>query len=358
MPFMGLWLKSRGLDADEIGIIIAIPHVMKVITAPYISQLADRREEYWRPLIICTAVSLFFFAFYFVAEGFWVIFLVSLAVNSFMPAMMPLFETITLNQMRKYNLNYGPVRAVGSASFIVATIWFGLYLKNNSIEHVIWASFIALAFFLMTATILPRGNKKIRSNDSESSKPISELLKDNRFALFLLIVGLIQMSHGVYYAMGSIHWDQAGLGEDVIGFLWAVGILAEIIIFVFCEKLFSRINVYYLLILVAVAGSVRWVVIATSFSISNLFFVQLFHGLTYGAAHLVAIKYIKSDIPEKYSGTAQSLYTALPMGIAMAISTYLGSVAYGAIGFNAFYIMSGLCLCSIICSVIALRLNK
>ncbi len=359
VPFLGLWLKSRGLTASEIGIIIAIPHIMKIISAPVISQMADKREEYWRPLMICTGISLFFFSFYFIANNFLTIFMVSVAVSLVMPAMMPLLETITLNQVRRCNLNYGRIRSVGSLSFIVATLSFGLFLKSNSVDYVIWATFIALALFLITALFLPRGNRRLSSTfDQDKSRPIRIMLVNRDFIIFLVIVGLLQMSHGVYYSMGSIHWKENGIEEDIIGLLWAIGVIAEIGIFVFCDKLISRFNTYYFLIIIALFGALRWGIIAVSFSVPLLLVTQLIHGLTYGAAHLVAIKYISSNISDKYSGTAQSLYSALPLGFAMAVSTYLGSVAYGAAGYYAYYLMSGLCVFAIIISVFALRLRK
>ena len=96
-PFWGMWLKNKGLSPSEIGIIIALPYIMKIFIAPLISQAADRRDEYFRPLLIFALLGIFFSTFYFIGTGFWALLLITFAVNLFLPALTPLLETITVS---------------------------------------------------------------------------------------------------------------------------------------------------------------------------------------------------------------------------------------------------------------------
>lgn len=350
-PFWAIWLKSKGLSASEIGIIIALPHIMKIFIAPLVSQAADHAQEYWRPLFICTCLTVILSTFYFVADGFWMILLISVAVNIFLPALMPLLETITTRQTVKHQLNYGRIRSFGSLSFILAAIFFGWVLKNNSIDTVLWGTYGSLIFILITVIFLPRGNNKIIKKVNDTHFPLKKLLLNGNFILFLLNVGFLQMSHGVYYAMGSIYWKEGGIEEDIIGLLWAVGVIAEIIIFIFFGKYFSKITPRYIFAFIGVFGAIRWAVMAMTLSVPVLFFIQILHGLTFGASHLGAIYYLSSRIPEQYAGSAQSLYTALPLGLGMGLSTYFGSVLYENIGGDAYYAMSILCIMTIFVSL-------
>ena len=44
LPFFPLWLESRGLDASAIGVVIAVPMVVRIIFTPIIGHQADRRS--------------------------------------------------------------------------------------------------------------------------------------------------------------------------------------------------------------------------------------------------------------------------------------------------------------------------
>ena len=132
-PFWGMWLKNKGLSASEIGIIIALPYIMKIIIVPLISQAADKREEYWRPLLISAILGTFFSTFYFIGTGFWQLLMITFAVNLFLPALTPLLETITVSQALKHTLNYGRIRSFGSFSFIVASVVLGIFLNHTQL---------------------------------------------------------------------------------------------------------------------------------------------------------------------------------------------------------------------------------
>ena len=349
-PFWAMWLENKGLSPSEIGIIIAVPHFMKIFMAPLISQAADRRDEYWRPLIICTSLSVLFSAFYFVVADFWPLFFITVAVNISMPAIMPLLETITVSQTTKHHLNYGWIRSFGSASFIVASVFMGWFLKSNSVDYVVWVSFGCLCLIFISALFLPRGNKKISSKSSNTS-PIIDLLKQPNFIWFLCAVGLLQMSHGVYYSMGSIHWKNSGINEDIIGLLWAIGVIAEIAVFIFMGKIIDRTSTRLIFAIIGVLGALRWAVMGFSVSLPILFAVQLIHGLTFGASHFAAINYLSKNIDTKFSGSAQSLYTAFPLGLGMALSTYFGSLLFENFGGNAYYAMSLLCFLTVLLTI-------
>lgn len=357
-PFWALWLKDKGLSPSEIGAIIAVPHLMKIVVAPLISQAADKKEEYWRPLLICTGLNLLCSTFYFVAEDFWVLMIITIAVNITLPAVMPLLETVTVGQAVKHNLEYGQIRSVGSAAFIIAAVLFGWFLEKYDVAFVLWAIYTGMVFFTVSILFLPRGNKRSPRTPVNNNAPIKSLMMNKGFLWFLITVGFLQMSHGVYYAMSSIHWIEEGINEDTIGMLWGVGVIAEIGVFIFLGKLLSRNSYSTIFAVVGLIGVLRWTIMAVTVSVPLLIFAQLLHGLTYGASHLAAINYIKDRVPVEFAGSGQSLYTALPLGLGMAASTYFGSLFYEHFQAQAYLAMSALCLLAFFFSVLPVRRKK
>ena len=160
-PYWGIWLSAHNLSSGEIGMIIAVPHIMKIIVAPLVSQIADKHKQYWLPLALCTGISLILYSFYFFSDSLWSIFIITIAVNLFMPAMLPLLETITIGQAKKHDLNYGKIRALGSASFIFTSVLFGWILKNNSENAILLGIYACLVINFAAVFFLPRGNRKL-----------------------------------------------------------------------------------------------------------------------------------------------------------------------------------------------------
>lgn len=350
-PFWGLWLRAKGISPSEIGIIIALPYLMKIIIAPLISQFADKREEYWRPIMVTALSGFAFFTLYFFGEGFWQFLLITICVNLTFPAITPLLETITVSQAGKHDLDYGRIRSFGSFSFIAASVLFGWYLKENDTGDIIWAIYLSLLFLVLTIALLPRGNKKKRRDEPSMENPIKTLLSDKNFLIFLLVVGLLQMSHGVYYSLGSLYWAEQGLGEDTIGLLWGIGVIAEILFFVFCGKWIAEKPVMRIFALVGLLGSIRWAVMGMTVSLPILFVFQTVHALTYGASHLAAISYISRRVSREMGGSAQSLYSALPLGLGLGLATYVGGVLYETSGSLSYYAMAVLCFMAFVLSL-------
>ena len=57
MPFVPAWLAAKGLDAREIGIVLAAPMVVRVIVVPLATRLADRFGLLQRALIAAAVAS-------------------------------------------------------------------------------------------------------------------------------------------------------------------------------------------------------------------------------------------------------------------------------------------------------------
>ncbi|MDG1707758.1 MAG: 3-phenylpropionate MFS transporter [Emcibacteraceae bacterium] len=353
-PFWGMWLRSKGLSASEIGILIAIPYILKIFIAPFISQLADKRDEYWRPLVICVGAGLFFTTCYFWADDFWSLLIVTVLINLTMPAVVPLLETITVSQSDKNKLDYGRIRSFGSASFIVAAIIVGWLLKSQNVDNVLWYVIASLVLLFITVLLMPRGNKKRKEIKVDQESPIKKLLSNGEFVWFLIVVGLLQVSHGVFYSMGSIYWKEMGLGEDIIGLLWAIGVIAEILFFVFCGPWISKYPIALTFAVIGLMGTLRWTVLALTISLPILFVTQLLHGLTFGASHLIAIQYISKNVKSQFAGTAQSLYSSLPLGLGMGLSTYVGGIIYEKGQGDAYLAMAFLCAVAFLMSLVRL----
>jgi PPP family 3-phenylpropionic acid transporter len=163
-----------------------------------------------------------------------------------------------------------------------------------------------------------------------------------RLLWFLLAAALIQGSHGVYYAFGTLHWQRLGIADDVIAALWAEGVLAEIALFYWGATLLRRVGPLGLLALGGGAGLMRWSGTAFATALPALALLQLLHGFTFGAAHLGAMHHLARSVPAERAASGQALYTVVVGGVGPGLVALLAGALYGTAGGLAFLAMAAL----------------
>ena len=345
LPFFPVWMKARGLTATEIAIVFAIPVFAKVLMSPLVAAIADRTGK--RRLILSllafgatlAGINLnFISSFYAVLLG---VFILSLFWNP----ILPITEALAVTGARARGLDYGRMRLWGSLSFIVANLVGGWLLDQVGADASLYLIIGAFIFtFLMTLGLPPPGNVatpgRITLADQKSSID-RYMLRNPAFLGFLGIAALLQSSHAVYYLFSTLHWSATGLSSTVIGALWATGVAAEILLFVWSGQALRSFGTGGLMLIAAIAGIVRWTALGFDLSVFWLFPVQLLHAFTFAATHLAVINYIADKAPERLSGTAQSLNFAIT-GIAMSLATLAAGPLFLALSGKAYLVMAAL----------------
>jgi PPP family 3-phenylpropionic acid transporter len=341
LPFWPLWLASRGLGPAEIGVLAALPVWVKVAANPLVAGLADRLGERRRPMVVLALGALAGYGLFALADGFWPLFAISLLCGCFFMPLMPLAESLTLIESHARGFDYGRVRLWGSLAFIAASALAGRLLVGRPEELILWLVLGALALTLLAAVLLPD-----RRVPTSAVRPggLGRLLRSPVFLVFLASTGLIQASHAVLYGFGTLHWRAQGLSGGTIGWLWAIGVVAEILLFAGGAAAVRRLGPVGLIGLAAAAGVVRWTTTGLSAALPVLVVAQMLHALTFGAAHLGAMHFIARAVPAEISASAQSLYSALAMGAVAGIALMSSGALFGAVGASAFHAMAILAL--------------
>ena len=228
---------------------------------------------------------------------------------------------------------------MGFHSFIAGSLGAGLMIARGSSEIVLALLIGAAALNLIASAQLPAPRIK-RSRLVRAGW--RRLLLDRRQLLFLLAATAIQSSHSVYYGFGSLHWSTLGYSSETIGWLWAEGVVAEIALFAYGAPLLARLGPARLLVLAGGAGMLRWTVMAGAVSLPLLLAVQLLHALTFGAAHLGAMHFMARALPEEWSSTGQSLYSATVSGIGFGVVMAGSGQLYAGLGAISYLVMASL----------------
>jgi PPP family 3-phenylpropionic acid transporter len=352
MPYWPVYLESRGLTPTQIGLVLSSALWVKVIANPMIAQWADRRGERRRPMLLLCLVALAAYASFAFVDGFPGILFAGLFAGVAFAAIMPLGENVVLTVTYERGLDYGRLRLWGSLTFIVTAQAAGSLLLPFGAEFILWAVLALVLLALAACAALP----DVRPPQAERGQaPLLRLLLQPTFGLFLIAASLIQASHAVLYGFGTLHWRAIGISDGMIGWLWAEGVIAEVVLFAVSGWLVTRVGVAGLLALGAGAGLIRWLAFGLSGDLSVLVVMQVLHAFTFGATHLGAMHFIARAAPPAWSASAQSMYTAVSGGIAMGGGTWLAGLLYQQAGAQAFFASAAMSAGGLLLSLILAR---
>ncbi len=336
LPFMPAWLAAKGLDARDIGIVLAAPMVVRVVAVPLSTRLADRVAGL-RPALVAAAVaSVAGFALVGLSGQFVPILATYTLAAVLLAPVLPLTDAYALRGLRDRTRSYGSVRLWGSVTFIVANLGGGVLLARLGAINVIWVVTAALALNALAALALvplPRD-----APEPTPLRPVrASLWRVPAFAAVMLGASLIQASHAVMYGFGTVQWGARGIDGTTIGMLWAIGVVAEIVLFALSARVVGALGATGMIVLGGAGGVLRWAVMAFDPPTAALPPLQALHALSFGATHLGAMHLIGRAAPAGRSATTQGdfvavqgvVFAAVMSGSGVLVETY-GSLAYGA----------------------------
>jgi PPP family 3-phenylpropionic acid transporter len=290
---------------------------------------------------VFTTGSLAVFLSAWPATTFWPLLLTTGAAMVLWQLSLPATEALALTGVRRFRLDYGRMRVSGSIGFILANLGAGAILGVMTSETIFWLMAGGLTLTMIAGFTLPVTPPAIRALDDAARperKPAREILGNPAFLALLAAGGLIHASHGAVYSFGSLYWQQLGFSGVEIGSLWAIGVVCEVVLFLWSGAAVRKVGDVGLILLGALGALLRWSLFPLDFGFGGFLLVQSLHGLSFGAAFLGIQHAIARIVPEEMTASAQGIY-AMMTAILMAGITALAGPLYGAFGGDAFLAM-------------------
>ncbi|HVX75797.1 MAG TPA: MFS transporter [Bradyrhizobium sp.] len=337
LPFFPVWLKAVGIDPSWIGTIVAAPAVTRFTVLPFLTSLAERRQAV-RGAMILTAFA--------TAAGFTVIgtqhqplsvFLCFAATACVWTPMVPLTDAYALRGVASYGLNYGPLRLWGSVAFILGALACGLLVDVIAARDLIWViAGMAWIGALMGLGLRPLA--QVRGAVAEIHHA-GALLRDPGFLGIILASALIQGSHAAYYGFGSITWQAAGLSGLTIAALWAIGVIAEIVVFALSPRF--TLAPAMMVMIGALSGVLRWTLTAQEPPLALLALLQVLHCLTFGLTQVGIMSLLVHHVPGHVMARGQG-YLAACSGMIYTAASILSGMVYARYGQGVYYLMAAM----------------
>jgi PPP family 3-phenylpropionic acid transporter len=329
IPYWSLYLKSLGFVESDIGELIAIIMATKIVAPNIWGWIADHTGKRMMIVRIASLLAVACFAGVFLGSGYWWLVIVMTAFSFFWNASLPQFEATTMNHLGKRTHEYSAIRLWGSIGFIVAVAGLGTMFEYFEIKWLPVVLLMLYAGIWINSLMVPEsaaGHLPIHH------PPLRDVLGQREVVALLLVCFLTQVSHGPYYTFYSIYLDSNGYSRETIGWLWALGVIAEIGIFLIMYRILPRFGSRMLLLIALALTTLRWVFIAMF--VDNaimLVFAQVLHAASFGIMHAVAIHLIHKFFTGKNQGKGQALYSSISFGAGGAVgSLYSGYLWSGA----------------------------
>lgn len=329
-PYFSLYLASLGLAAAQIGVLLSLGSLTRVIGPNVWGWVADRTRERARIISVTLALGAACFAGFFFVDSFWGLFVLLLASGFFTSASMPLTESLTLSHLRGATSRYGSIRLWGSVGFIITVTLVGYVLDALPVASLLWM--VLASYGLSWACALAVPDAPAATSRAEPD-PVWTILRRPEVAALLGACFLMSLAHGPQYAFFSIYLVDHGYSKAAVGWMWTYGVIAEIALFLLMPVLLRRFSLSAILLVCFAATVVRFLMIGWGVdSAPVLFFAQLLHGLSFGAYHAAAVTAIHRWFRGAHQVRGQAIYLSVSFGAGGMLGSMLAGLGWDSIG--------------------------
>jgi PPP family 3-phenylpropionic acid transporter len=353
-PYASLFFEERGLSAAQIGVLMSLLQVMRIFGPNVWGWVADHRSQRVAVLRVTSLAAVISFCGMFFGQTFAYFFAVMVIVNLFTSAQGPLSEALMLSAMRGDLTHYGRLRLWGSVGFIFSVMAAGQLLDWYSVELMPWLALIMLAMVSVVTLRMREEAPIVHRSDSPS---VMSVLRKRVVWSFFTSTFLMVAAHASLYVYYSLYLSQIGYSKTVIGLMWSLGVIAEIIFFFYQEPLFKRFGVKNLMFVSLAIGVIRFLMIAFGAqSLVLLLIAQVLHAATFGVHHSSSVATLQRWFSGPLQARGQALFISISYGLGGTLGGLLLSACWDTFGAQLVYVIAALMSgCGLVAAVLSYR---
>lgn len=322
VAYFPLYLASRGLGPAEIAWVLALPALARTFAPPAWGWLADASGAHRAIVVLsCAAIAGAFALMPFTGE----IALLVAAASLLSAGALPIVEAITLGSLAGQPGRYGPIRLWGSFGFLAVVLAGGVWLDFQPVSTLPAAIVAFILVALAVAFALPGGAARAKPRVSVRLSP--------EIAALLAAGFCNAVAHGALYGFLSLHLERLGYSGTLIGVLWTLGVLAEIVVFLYLPQFFRRFSLAQILVASLACGVLRFAAIGwAAQALGIVLLAQLLHAATFGAFHAAAVAAVHRVFPEDAQALGQTVFSCVSYGAGAAAGLLLAGWSWEAGG--------------------------
>ncbi len=375
VPYWTLYLSdSLKFAADEIGVVMGVSMATRIIGPYFWGQLADKLSRRLFVIRLGALLALISFLGLWLSQSFFWVCGVVAVFSLFWNAILSQFEALTLEYLDTHSHWYSYIRLWGSVGFIMVVLGAGFWLDLSQNDQLLLAMLTILMFLILSSTVcvsepltasysgkIKNNNRAKFEGSAKDKKPgfIDQVKQWPVLAMFVIFF-LVQFSFGSFYTFFTIYLEAFDYSKTTIAWLWSLGVIAEVFMFLVMAKLFRSFSLYLLLQLTLCLTCLRWALLALyPENLSILIVVQLLHAVSFASMHAITMQWLRHSFDNTLQGRAQAFYSATSYGVGGMLGALVSGFAWDFLQGGIFWLASiAVFLAVILCFQIRESLNN
>ena len=350
-PFWGLYLQHLEFSAKDIGLLMGMFGVVRILAPNIWAAQARHFNSTLHMIRLAGLLTVVSFTLIFVARDLVWVAVVMVAYGFFWAAMLPQYEALCMESLGNQLDRYSRVRLWGSLGFVITVGVLGAVFDQWGI--------VLLPVIMWILMVLITVNTWLVSQDKQPKEQVLgqasflSLLTSKAVIGFIVVNIFLQISFGPYYTFFSIFLESAGYSASLIGVFWAIGVIAEVILFWQFGRIMHLMSWRTWIAVSLIVTGIRWALTGYLLhSVWTLILLQTLHAFSFAAMHAVSMRYIQSLFPGSLQARGQALYSSVSFGLGGAIGAFASGLLWESLGGTLVFLLAG--IVSMLAAVIAI----
>ena len=341
LPYWAPYLAARGFTPAQMGLAFALMGVTRSIMPLAWGWWADHSDSRVKLIRWASVLSFLIFICIPFAPGIVWVGVLMVTYSLFWHALLPQFEVVALNHIEARGADYSRVRLWGSVGFVAAVLGLGPILDRTGMLPLPWL--VAFFWIGMVVAAWRVPDAALPGAEARTAMSLWTVLKNPSVLALLAVCLCSQLSFAPYYNFFTLFLERHGYSRGFAGFLWALGVVAEIGLFVVMGRVIARFGARQIMLAALAVTTLRWLLTAVLVdSLVILILIQLSHALTFGGYHAVAMNYVQRLFPLALQGRGQAIYNAVAYGLGGSIGSLASGFLWGGISPEAVFLSAAL----------------
>ncbi len=296
---------SNFLTPFQIGFVFAMMPI-----ARFIGPFLFLKRAITKKIFLLAIITSTLFSTLILTHNFYLISISMFFIGISFSIIFPYIEAIAVE---KLSTKYGQTRLFGSLGFMLFGIlasYIKIDIPFSFIIFLVLSNLIALTFL----------------DNIEVKKEHKSIDFKKEFRFWLSVI-LLQISFGAFYNFFTIYLLNHNLQKEYIGWLWAIGVSAEIVVFLTQHLFLNRLSPIQWMKISLLLTAIRWFILY--YFANNLILIalsQTIHAFSFAIFHTAAILYLSQKYENKI--LAQQFFSGISYGIAAFLGSILSGIIY------------------------------
>ena len=322
--FLPKVLSDIGYSSTDIGLVLALAPLMRFLTPFLFLKHIELDQSLFKSILILSIISSSLF--YITINDFYLFMLNNAILGVCLSLLLPYIELIAIKELKN---SYGKSRLYGSIGFMLVGLVLAKFLTIPQ---------VALHYYLVATIFTSIFAFSLLKYDDE---PHNKQEETEKFSLikywpFWLSLFMMQVSFGGFYNFFTIYESSYGISLETISYLWAFGVICEIIMLYYQAPLlkYNLLNIIKFSIIIT---AIRWFLLYLfPESIFISYFTQSIHAFSFGLYHTAVVLYLYKIYSNK------KLAQQFMLGVAYGLGGFAGAIISGWIYGSYLFLISSI----------------